>query len=198
MKKSLISALTLGGFVFGERAQDFSDTDYSGKLQLDYRLSDDTLIYAGINRGIKSGGFNLPLDDTIATEDYQYGGEVLTTYEAGIKTQLTETVRLNVSAYYYDYKDQQVFSFDGFVPFLFNADEGENKGVEIELVASPIEGLDLLLGVAYQDPEIENDGLTATPVLAADWTVNGLARYEWPAFNGSLYVQTDFNWKDDP
>ena len=197
-KKEFDITFDFGGFVFGERAQEFSDTDYALRAQLNYSAADNTLLYASINRGIKSGGFNLPLDDVIPDEDYQYGGETLWAYEIGVKTQLTDSLRLNLSAFYYDYNDQQVFSFDGFVPFLFNAEEGKNIGFEAEIVANPVEGLDLLFGIAYQDPEIRNAGLTARPVLTADLSLNGLARYEWEAFSsGNIYVQGDFNWKGD-
>ena len=34
---------------------DTSDDLWAGKLQLDYRATDDLLIYAGINRGVKAG-----------------------------------------------------------------------------------------------------------------------------------------------
>ena len=33
--------------------------------------------------------------------------------------------------------------------------------------------------------------------LAPDFSLNGLIRYEWPAFSGSLAVQTDFTYQDD-
>ncbi len=40
---------------------DTSDTLWAGKLQLDWRPNDDTLVYAGFNRGVKAGSFNAPL-----------------------------------------------------------------------------------------------------------------------------------------
>lgn len=186
------------GDEFGVRELSFTDTDYSAKLQLDYTTKGGTLLYGGVNRGIKSGGFNLPLSDSIANdEDYQYDGETLLNYEVGMKTEINETTRLNISAYFYDYRDQQVFSFDGFVPYLFNADEGQNKGFEVELISSPMSGLDVILGAAYQDSEITVGSVSTEPALAAKWTLNGLVRYEWPAFSGSLSAQTDFSYKGD-
>jgi len=34
---------------------------WAGKLQLDYHLTDQFLLYAGVNRGVKAGSFNAPL-----------------------------------------------------------------------------------------------------------------------------------------
>ena len=112
-----------------------SESDFSGKIQVNYRPNDDWLIYGGVSRGIKAGGFNLPLFP-IAADDFPFDGEVLLAYEVGFKSSLTERVRLNASAFYYDYSDYQAYSFDGFATFLFNAN-AKNYGGEIELATSP-------------------------------------------------------------
>ena len=178
-----------------------SEDDWSGKVQLNYRPQDEWLLYAGVSRGIKAGGFNLPLFPIAAT-DFPFTGEVLTAYEVGFKSNLTDTVRLNASAYYYDYSDYQAYSFDGFATFLFNAN-AETYGGELELAASPIDGLDIVLGLALLDSEVTDVPLTISETgtekaaLAPGVTFNGLARYEWPAFGGSLSVQADYVWQDD-
>lgn len=178
-----------------------SEDDFSGKVQLNYRPRDEWLLYAGVSRGIKAGGFNLPLFP-IAASDFPFTGEVLTAYEVGLKASLTDRVRLNASAYYYDYSDYQVYSFDGFATFLFNAN-AETYGAELELAASPINGLDIMLGVALLNADVKDVPPTIsatgneTAALAPDVTFNGLVRYEWPAFGGSLSVQADYAWKDD-
>jgi iron complex outermembrane receptor protein len=119
-----------------------------------------------------------------------------------MKADLTDTVRLNASAFYYDYSDYQAYSFDGFATFLFNAD-AETLGAEFELVANPVEGLDIMLGVAWLDAEATDVPTTIsatgkeTPALSPDLSFNGLIRYEWPALGGSLHVQLDYAWQDD-
>lgn len=190
-------------FGFTDFRSDFDDDDYSAKLQLDYRPNDEWLIYGGISRGIKSGGFNLPLTPVDGTP-IEYNGETLTSYELGFKATLNETVRLNTSIYYYDYEDYQAFNIDPFFnTLLFNAD-AENFGGELELIINPLDGLDLMLGASYLDSEVSNLQDTATfptgeetAPLSPEWTFNGLARYSWPAFNGYLSAQADFFWKDD-
>lgn len=179
----------------------FSDTDWSGKLQVSYRPKDAWLFYAGVNRGIKSGGFNLPLFP-LAPSDFPYDGETLIAYEVGMKSDLTDKVRFNASAFYYDYQDYQAYSFDGFATFLFNSN-ASTTGAEFELQANPIEGLDIVLGLALLDAEVTDvpSSISATgketPALSPDVSFNGLVRYEWPAFGGLLSVQADYGWQDD-
>ena len=179
----------------------FSDTDWSAKVQLNYRPTDGWLLYAGLNRGIKSGGFNQPLFPIVAS-DFPFEGETLTSFEMGMKADLTETMRLNASVFYYDYSDYQAYSFDGFATFLFNAN-AESYGAEFEFVANPLEGLDIMLGLAWLDAEATDVPATIsatgkeTPALSPDLSFNGLVRYEWPALGGKLNVQLDYGWQDD-
>jgi iron complex outermembrane recepter protein len=77
------------------------------------------------------------------------------------------------------------------------------KGGEIELTTSPIDGLDMMFGVAYMDADVKDIPASISPsgtenaVLAPEWSFNGLVRYAWPAFGGELAVQSDYSWKDD-
>ena len=180
----------------------FSDTDWSAKAQLNYRPTDGWLLYAGVSRGIKSGGFNQPLFP-IAASDFPFKGETLVSFEVGMKADLTDTMRLNASAFYYDYSDYQAYSFDGFATFLFNAD-AESYGAEFEFIANPVEGLDIMLGLAWLDTEATDVPATIsatgkeTPPLSPDFSFNSLIRYEWPALGGTLNVQLDYVWQDDP
>jgi iron complex outermembrane receptor protein len=177
-----------------------SDTDFSGKVQVNFRPNEDWLIYGGISRGIKAGGFNLPLFP-IAASDFPFDGEVLLAYEVGFKSSLSERVRLNASAFYYDYSDYQAYSFDGFATFLFNAN-AKNYGAEIELAASPVDGLDLMLGTSLLHTKVTDVPSTIsatgeeTAALSPEVTFNALVRYEWPAFGGALSVQADYAWQD--
>lgn len=181
---------------------DFSDDDWSAKVQLDYRPNENWLWYAGFSRGIKSGGFNMPLGPPADFNTFQYDGEVLYAYEFGFKSTLGETTRLNASIFYYDYEDYQAYTFDGFVPLLFNAN-AENFGLEIELISNPVEGLELMLGAGWVDSEVQDVpasiSLTGSEdgVLAPELSFSGLARYSWSALGGTVAIQTDFSWKDD-
>jgi len=189
----------LGTLLFTD---DFENDDVSAKLQLDFRPHEDWLLYGGVSRGIKSGGFNMPLGPPADFATFEYGGEALIAYEIGAKGSFGATTRLNASLFDYDYEDYQAYTFDGFVPLLFNA-EARLQGGEIELVTSPLPGLELLLGVAYLDGEVEDVPASISPsgsedpVLAPRLSLNGLIRYGWNAFGGRLAVQADYAWQDD-
>ena len=211
---------------------DSSDTLWTGKIQLDWRPTDDLLGYAGINRGVKAGGFNAPIDfgDTqnLTTDrtnpfaprivnpdfEYEYDEEVLTSYEIGFKSTLFNgSTRFNGSVFYYDYKDYQSFLFSGVSGIVVNND-ADVLGAELEIVSSPVDGLDLMLGLAVFDAEVENvatapavydinGNLLASPIFddvepsyAPPFQVSGLLRYGWPALGGELAVQADFSYSD--
>lgn len=211
---SNIGAYTFEGgaipLIEGKADTTIKDDFITAKLGLDYRISDDTLIYASYNRGVKAGGFNAPLDATLfaygglAPEQMNFDSETLDAYEIGFKTTFMDGLaRLNGAAYYYDYQDYQAFALDSLTLFVFNTD-AVNKGAELELQASPTEGLDFLLGIAYIDNNVE-DGYT-TPsgdtvdrraIMTPEITANGMIRYEWPMMSGAMSVQYDFSYMDD-
>jgi iron complex outermembrane recepter protein len=187
---------------------------WSARVELDYHFNEDVLLYASWNRGVKGGGFNAPLDitDTTGTSPtgfiplddalMAFGEEELDAFEVGFKaTMMDGLARLNGSAFYYDYNDYQAFRIIGLSTFIFNAD-AKAKGFELELQTSPVEGLDFLFGIGFVDVDIKNADLAiglgpqdTKPVQSPKWNLNGLLRYEWPAFNGNLAVQGDFHYR---
>ena len=111
-------------------SDDTSDTLWAGKLQLDWRLNDDWLLYAGVNRGVKAGSFNAQLAGGLPVPDsaIPYDEEKLLAYEVGFKsTWLNGTTRFNGSVFYYDYKDYQAFLFTGVGGVVINADATNDR-----------------------------------------------------------------------
>ncbi len=192
--------------------KDTINTDnITGKLELDWNVSDDALLYASVSLGSKSAGFNTGLLDETGLfgatirSDVPYDEEELTSYEIGIKSDLFGgSSRFNASIFYYDYTDFQAFAFVNLNQVIFNTD-ATITGMELEFVTHPVEGLEILIGAALLDAQAQdiplNDGSGITRdrdmTLAPDFSLNGLIRYQWPAFSGSLAVQTDFTYQDD-
>ena len=187
--------------------------NWSAKLQFDWRPNDDLLLYAGYTRGHKAGNFALPLAEYISVGAFgstdglramPHDEEVLHSYETGFKWTLADGLaRLNASVFYYDYEDYQASFFVGIAQIIDNVD-AEVMGGEVELTVSPLDGLDLLLGLSVLDSEAEDITRTAllppadqTLPYSPDYTLNGLLRYEWPALGGSLAVQGDWLYSDD-
>jgi len=197
-----------------------SDTLWAGKLQLDWRLSDDWLLYAGINRGVKAGGFNAQLAGglPVPVSSIPYDDETLHSFETGFKsTWFGGTTRFNGTFFYYDYNDYQAFLFGGVSGIVINQD-AETYGLEFEVQTSPIEGLDALLSVGWFDATVQDVPLRAEapgdggaapctaasrvickdvePVYAPSTQVAGLLRYEWSVGQGMMNIQGDFSWSD--
>ncbi len=188
--------------------QDTSDDLWAGKVQLDWHATDNTLVYAGINRGIKAGSFNAPIPGGLPFPDtvIPYDEEVLTSFEGGFKTTIMEGLgRLNGSVFYYDYDDYQAFLFTGVSGVVVNAD-AENMGAELELQLSPGEGWDILLSGAYLDATVKDVPYRIgsplppedrNPTYSPEFQAAALVRYEWSALNGTMAIQGDATYSDE-
>lgn len=91
----------------------------TGRLVLDWKpdlsFTDDTLVYASYARGYKGGGTNPPrVDINPKIIQYQplaedFEPEFVDAFEIGSKNTFNNgRIRLNATAFYYDYKDYQV------------------------------------------------------------------------------------------
>ncbi len=203
------AGLTLIGELFdlpgwGAYQGDRKDTEISARLQLDYRLSDETLVYGGWNRGVKGGGYNAPIFPFSEPLDYTdefmtYDPEQLDAFELGFKHEFMDgKARLNGAVYYYDYADYQTFYIVGIDTITFNSN-AEAQGFELELQASPADGWDILLGAAYSDIDVDlPDGRTSRPVQSPEWNLNAMVRYEWEvAQGGRVALQADSMYRSE-
>ncbi len=78
-----------------------TDEKTTGRINLDWNVSDSTLMYLSATSGYRSGGYNLMFFSQTPT----YDPEELLAYELGYKTQFfNDTVQLNGSFYLYDYE----------------------------------------------------------------------------------------------
>ena len=171
-----------------------TDTDWAGRVALDWSISDEWLTYISWNRGVKGGGYNapiFPLDGGYTDELMSYDPEQLDAYEIGFKSTLADgKIRFNGAAYYYNYKDYQAFNIVGIDTLTFNAD-ATSKGIELELQASP-GNWDFILGGAWNDVEVKLPGGVRTPtVQSPDVNLNGLIRYSLPLGDGQLAFQVN-------
>ncbi|MEP7243250.1 MAG: TonB-dependent receptor, partial [Gammaproteobacteria bacterium] len=177
-----------------------SDTLWSGKLQLDWHPMENLLLYGGVNRGVKAGGFNAPatFGSGFPAADIPYGEDVLMAYEAGFKRDglFNGTTRVNGSFYYYDYKDYQGFFFTQVTGYVRNVD-GKYKGLELELFSEPVDGLDVMVNWAYLDAKIFDIQLgpgvfrDSQPSFAPKNHAAALVRYRFPtpALGGRVSAQ---------
>jgi len=132
-------------------AEKIESDDTTGRVTLDWKVTDDTLVYLTLGRGYKAGGFNTP---TTMGSAAPYDAETVDAIEIGTKNILFDgRVTLNLTAFMYDYQDYQFSKLDGFASLVDNLD-ADVRGVEIEAVWAPIDGLRLNAQIGYLDTEI--------------------------------------------
>ncbi len=120
-------------------------SNFSPQAVLEYRFNPDVMVYAKAGRAFKAGVYS-----ATASEVYAVDPEKVTQYEIGIKSDPLPWLRLNLAAYYTDYKDIQVNYRTNTVPIqsgLENAGAAEIYGLEAEFVVKPIDNLDIRGGV---------------------------------------------------
>lgn len=139
---------------------------WTPRFALNYKPNDDVLLFASATRGFKSGGQSarsaavrllLPFD-----------AERVWSYELGARTEwFDRRLRVNVTGFYADTQDLQ----GGSAFVTTNAATGaqslsfvtrnfanfRNKGIEFDITAVPIPGLNITLSGGYQDAKYKID-----------------------------------------
>ncbi|MBS0331502.1 MAG: TonB-dependent receptor [Proteobacteria bacterium] len=129
---------------------------FTPRYVLDYTPSDDTLIYASIARGFKSGGFNTLGDVSMPVN--RFDPEYVWNYELGLKAMAFDRrLRMSLTGFYSDYTNlqQTIFILNTATQVRFprvqNSSTATIKGVELEGEATPVKGLRLTGAVTYLD-----------------------------------------------
>lgn len=155
---------------------EFDDTNVSPEAAIRYHLSNDISIFAAYKEGFKSGGIDNsalptaslnPLAAGFQGYDFLiYQSEEAKGFEVGLKGNLLNgSMRVNATAFSYEYSDLQVQLFDSTVVQFstFNASALETEGVEFDLLwHTDIEGLSLRTAWAWTDTVYSEDFINAT------------------------------------
>ena len=101
------SLLTPAGVGFSGRSDTFESDRDDYRIALDYRITDDLMLYTSFATGYKGGGINpRPF---YAMQIATFGEEEIETTEIGVKTQFANgTVRLNAAYFQNDQKGIQL------------------------------------------------------------------------------------------
>tara|TARA_R110002072_G_scaffold56097_4_gene145527 strand:- start:5669 stop:7792 length:2124 start_codon:yes stop_codon:yes gene_type:complete len=181
----------------GSMDEDWSEM--SGKLAVDWYISEDVLGYASYSHGYKGGGFSMGQFDA-------FDPEKVNALEIGLKSQFwDQRAQVNVALFSNDYRDLQV-NFLQFTSFTTdNAAEASINGLEIESTFLPTDGLTLNVNLTWLDATF--DEYQFTPVIdlsgdtlnrAPEYTVGLSAQYEWQiGQHGNLLARLDYYWQDE-
>jgi iron complex outermembrane recepter protein len=191
-----------------------TDSATTPKVQLDYHITPDEMVYTMVAKGFRPGGLvpsvpaalcagELPAGATV-NETRQFQSDSLWNYEVGTKNSwFDHRVTFNADAFYIDWKNiqQWLLLACGF-QYRVNAAAADSKGGELEVNARPIEPLTLSLGLGYQDAKIteassSSPQVPGDPVFdVPDWTGNGAIGWTQPLMSPdwTLVSTTDYSY----
>jgi iron complex outermembrane receptor protein len=157
---------------------------WSPHAGLEWRPSERALLFASIDQGFKSGGFNFASQDPAQG----YAPERLIRFEGGAKLDLGDGVRLNPTIFHYDYRDLQVqSSIAPGVTEVSNAAYARIRGMEIEAEAQPLAWLKLGGNLALLDARYRR--YPQAPVLNGSIDAAGKRLRLAPKIGGAAFAE---------
>lgn len=127
--------------VFLERKRNF--TALTGRVGLSYKLNDDAMLFANYSRGYRAGAINGGGYLSPTQIDF-VPPEKVDSFEVGLKSDLLDRrVRLNLTGFHYDYRNQQLQEVIGAVALLRSAPKARIMGIEAEATIRLADTLEL-------------------------------------------------------
>lgn len=154
----------------------------TGKISAQYQITPDNMIYATGSKGYKPSGVTFAGDSIFVKSAYEQ--ETVWAAEVGSKNEFFDkTLRFNVSAYYYWYKNFQ-FTAEDPVPFAggtANIPKAETYGIEFESTWAPVRGLRFDGNLALARGKFKGDYFTIDKQTAQDIRANAFVALGYPA-----------------
>ena len=177
--------------------------NFAPRVGLNYKVTDDVMLFAFWQRAYKSGGF---VNNAAAYTTFvgsPYGEELIDNFEGGFKTEWFDSrLQFNGNIYYQKLKglQRQVIrpanNPSGQETFISNNADARSYGAELELVAIPVDGLTVNANLAYSNIKYTNycadlDGPEPFATPANGRTLCGPGATQLP--NGTWIAFTDFS-----
>ena len=203
-------AIASGGNGTNTSAGSSSNSNVSGKVVLQFKPSDDIMLYGSYTRGYKGPAFNVFFNHTAPNNAVPIDEETSNAFEVGAKTQFWDNrAQLNVSLFQVEYDGFQANNFievgtpPTVISNLTNAGTVESKGFEVDLLLVPADGLTFRASGAYADAKVKEfnprpdngapDARNGTRLpLAPKFTYTVGADYERPLGPVTMYLATDY------
>ena len=180
----------------------------SGRAAIQFKPSEDIMLYGSYTRGYKGPAFNVFFNHTAPNNAVPIDEELSDSFEIGAKTQfLDNRVQLNVAAFTVTYDGFQANNFivvnTATISNLTNAGKVKSEGFEADLVVNPVDGLNLRASAAYADARVKE--FNPNPTTGAPDARNGTVLPLAPKFTYTiggdytrelggvtLYLNTDY------
>jgi iron complex outermembrane receptor protein len=184
---------------------DDSWSELTNKVSVSYTPSEDVMLYVTYSEGFKSGAFP---SQTSTAEDAEKAAdpEEVANYEVGMKSAWWDNrIQFNVSYYFMDYDDLQVFELNNQLLLVLSNAQAESEGVDLEFNILATENLMISTSYNYSDATY-TDYITPT---GNDYSDNDLVFAPENAFTvsadyhldmdswGALDFNANYSWKDD-
>ena len=170
-------------------------TRWNPMAELSYQVTPDLMTYALYSTGFRGGGYSPRPSD--AVQAVPFGPEDVTNYELGFKSEwFDHRVRFNGDVFYMRDNGQQNFKVDldslGNIWFHeLNAGNSINSGVELELQARPIRGLQIDSALGYLHYRLKDNELSRTTLICTHFSDGSLCPQtrapEWTFSAGIQY-----------
>lgn len=152
-----------------------------------YKITDDTMVYATVSTGFRPGGGNVVFPGVPAT----FNPDNTTNYEIGFKGTIFDgALFVDASVYHVDWTDIQIRGLaPGSHSYVGNGGEAKSEGLELSVQAHPWEGVSLSAWGDYDNAVITSKFPAATTVFAnpgdrlpfsATYSANFSANQEFP------------------
>nr|WP_321414784.1 TonB-dependent receptor [uncultured Allomuricauda sp.] len=165
-----------------------SNNAISPKVNISFSPNDDFMLYAGYARGFRQGGFNLYTADP---DHFTYDPEYTDNFEFGAKSEwLNHKLRANLALFYIKWKDQQQ-SVNYPNTYIENVGELSSKGIELEVTALPLKGLEVAYNFGFTDAEYQT--LILPDANGVEQNYRGNKQVFTPRFNSTLSLTYNRN-----
>ncbi len=137
-------------------------SEWTGRAVLDYKITEDNLLYASYSRGYKSGGINPPLQPIFAVPD-AFEPEFIDSFEIGSKnTFMDGKFRFNLTGFYYKYKSLQLSRIVARTSVNDNVN-ADIYGLEAEAIIAPSRSMLVNMGFSYLKTKVSQDKFLSNP-----------------------------------
>jgi iron complex outermembrane receptor protein len=146
------------------------DDEITYRVNLDWSVTDNTLLYFSVTTGTRAGGYNL----VFFSQSPTYDPEELTAYEIGYKTTFFDnTLQFFGSAYLYDYESVHTVATEVTAPFV----AGGPTGTTTSTLAAP-------------SAEVMGIEIEAMWLLTDSWTIGGNFSYTPSEYDEDFFIKS--------